>query len=52
MRAAVVLGAILLAAALLGGCGELHPTPYNGRASCDGVRGIYTADGRCLGGDA
>ncbi len=52
MRAAVVLGAALLITALLGGCGELHPTPYNGRESCDGVGGIYTADGRCLGGNA
>ncbi len=52
MRAAVTLGAILLITALLGGCGELRPTPYNGRESCDGVGGIYTADGRCLGGNA
>jgi hypothetical protein len=42
----------LLAAALLGGCAGLHPTPYNGRESCDGAGGIYTADGRCLGGSA
>jgi hypothetical protein len=52
VRAAVALGALLLITALLGGCGELHLTPYNGRESCDGVGGIYTADGRCLGGDA
>jgi len=48
----LVLGAMLLAAALLGGCADLHPTPYNGRESCDGVGGIYTGDGRCLGGNA
>ena len=52
MRAAAALGALLLTAALLAGCGALHPTPYNGRESCDGVGGIYTADGRCLGGNA
>jgi hypothetical protein len=47
-----VLGAMLLITALLGGCGELHLTPYNGRESCNGAGGIYTADGRCLGGNA
>jgi hypothetical protein len=52
VRAATALGALLLTAVLLAGCGELHPTPYNGRESCDGVGGIYTADGRCLGGNA
>jgi len=52
VRAAVVLGAVLLITVLLGGCAGLHPTPYNGRESCDGVGGIYTADGRCLGGNA
>jgi hypothetical protein len=52
VRAAAALGALLLTAALLAGCGELHPTPYNGRESCDGVGGIYTTDGRCLGGNA
>jgi hypothetical protein len=52
VRATVVLGAMLLITALLGGCGDLHLAPYNGRESCDGVGGIYTADGRCLGGDA
>jgi hypothetical protein len=52
VRAAGALGALLLITALLGGCGQLHLTPYNGRESCDGVGGIYTADGRCLGGTA
>lgn len=52
MRAAVVLGAVLLITVLLGGCAGLHLAPYNGRESCDGVGGIYTADGRCLGGNA
>ena len=51
MKAAVVVGAAL-AAALLPGCGSLHPAPYNGRESCDGVGGTYTADGRCVGGSA
>jgi hypothetical protein len=49
---AFALGAVALAAQLLGGCAGLSPTPYNGRESCDGVGGIYTADGRCLGGSA
>jgi hypothetical protein len=52
LRIAVMLGASLLAATLLSGCGALHPTPYDGRESCQGVGGIYTADGRCLGGNA
>src|SRR6266851_2921314 len=30
-------GAPVRAAVLLGGCAGLHPTPYNGRESCDGV---------------
>src|SRR6266849_7940592 len=51
VRAAVVLGAVLLITVLLGGYAGLHPTPYTGRESCDGVGGIYTADGRCLGGN-
>jgi len=51
VKAAVVVGAAL-AAALLPGCGSLHPAPYNGRESCDGVGGTYTADGRCVGGSA
>lgn len=49
---AVALGSLVLAATLLSGCGELHPTPYDGRLSCEGVGGTYTADGRCLGGSA
>ena len=52
MNTAVALGACALAAQLLSGCAGLSPTPYNGRESCDGVGGIYTADGRCLGGTA
>jgi hypothetical protein len=49
---AMLLGAVLLAVAVvLGGCG-LHLAPYNGRQSCDGVGGIYTSDGRCLAGNA
>jgi hypothetical protein len=51
MRAAVLLGTVLLITALLGGCAGLHPTPYNGREACDIVGGIYTADGRCLAGN-
>jgi hypothetical protein len=52
VKTAFALGAVALAAQLLGGCAGLSPTPYNGRESCDGVGGIYTADGRCLGGTA
>ena len=54
IRATVVLfvAASTSAAALLAGCGSLHPAPYNGRESCDGVGGTYTADGRCVGGTA
>lgn len=52
MNTAHVLGAVALAAQLLSGCAGLSPTPYNARESCDGVGGIYTADGRCLGGSA
>jgi hypothetical protein len=51
VKATVVVGAAL-AAALLAGCGSLHLAPYNGRESCDGVGGTYTADGRCEGGSA
>jgi hypothetical protein len=42
---------VLLAAALLAGCG-LQLAPYNGRLSCQGVGGTYTSDGRCLAGNA
>jgi hypothetical protein len=51
MKGALVVGAVL-AAALLGGCASLHLAPYDGRESCDGVGGTYTADGRCEGGTA
>jgi len=51
VKAAVGVGAAL-AVALLAGCGSLHLAPYNGRESCDGVGGTYTADGRCVGGSA
>ena len=47
----VLLGAVLAAAALLVGCAGLPQTPYNGRQACEGVGGIYTADGRCLAGN-
>ena len=49
MRIGALLIAVVIAAAALGGCG-LSPTPYNGRESCNGVGGSYTADGRCIGG--
>jgi len=52
VNTAFALGAVALAVQLLSGCAGLSPTPYNGRESCDGVGGIYTADGRCLGGTA
>jgi hypothetical protein len=52
MRAAI-LGAVLLATLLLGGCAGLQNLPpYDGRLSCQGVGGMYTADGRCLNGGA
>jgi hypothetical protein len=47
----ITIGALVLTAVLLGGCGELHPTAYNGAESCDAVGGWYTADGRCIAGD-
>ena len=49
MRRRVLLAAVLVAAAALGGCG-LSTTPYDGRESCRGVGGSYTSDGRCIGG--
>jgi hypothetical protein len=48
----IVLGALLLLAAVLGGCAGLHPAAYNGAESCQGVGGIYTSDGRCIAGNA
>jgi hypothetical protein len=52
MQNRVVLAA-LSATMVLGGCGQLPPpTPYNGGESCEGVGGIYAADGRCLAGNA
>ena len=45
------LGAVLLAATLLGGCAGWLQTPFNGRQACDAVAGEYTSDGRCLAGN-
>jgi len=47
---AVILGTVLLATLVLGGCG-LHPTPYNARESCEGAGGAYTSGGGCLAGN-
>jgi hypothetical protein len=43
--------AVFLGALLLGGCASWSSTPYDARLACDGVGGIYTADGRCLAGN-
>lgn len=48
----VLLVAALGATMVLGGCAALAPAPYNGRLSCQGVGGTYTADGRCQAGNA
>ena len=40
----IVLGTLLLAAAVLGGCG-LSTTPYNARQACEAVGGLYGGDG-------
>jgi hypothetical protein len=47
----LLLGVVLLSAALMAGCAGLGSTPYNGQQACDIVGGIYTADGRCLAGN-
>jgi len=47
----VILGMLLVAGALLGGCASWPQTPYNGRQACDIVGGFYTADGRCIAGN-
>ena len=47
----VLLGMVLLAAALTAGCG-ISSTPYNGQQACDIVGGRYTPDGRCLAGNS
>ena len=44
-------GALLLMAALLGGCAGWSETPYNAKQACDIVGGRYTGDGRCLAGN-
>ena len=47
-----VLGALLLAAAVLGGCAGLSTTPYNARQACEAVGGIYGGeDGQCAVGN-
>ena len=46
----VFLGAVLVAAALLGGCAGWLDTPYNPQQACDSVGGTLLSDGRCLGG--
>ena len=48
----VLLGMVLLAAALTAGCAGIPSTPYNGQQACDIVGGRYTADGRCLAGNS
>jgi len=47
----VILGMLLVAGALLGGCASWPQTPNNGRQACDIVGGFYTADGRCIAGN-
>jgi hypothetical protein len=46
----IMLGALLLAAAVLGGCG-LSTTPYNAQQACQAVGGMYGADGQCKAGN-
>jgi len=46
----IMLGALLLAAAVLGGCG-LSTTPYNPRQACEAVGGLYSGDGQCAVGN-
>jgi hypothetical protein len=41
----IVLGALLLATAVLGGCAGLSTTPYNARQACEAVGGLYGGDG-------
>ena len=41
----IVLGALLLAAAVLGGCAGWSMTPYNARQACEAVGGLYGGDG-------
>ena len=45
-------GALLAAAALLGGCAGRSQTPYNPQQACDIVVGTLTCDGRCLAGNS
>ena len=40
----LVVGALLLAASVLGGCGW-STTPYNARQACEAVGGIYGGEG-------
>jgi hypothetical protein len=47
----VVLGLLVLAAVMLGGCAGWSQTPYNPQQACTGVGGVFTADGRCLAGN-
>ena len=47
----VLLGTVLVAAALLGGCAGWSQTPYNPQQFCDSVGGTLTSDGRCLAGN-
>ena len=41
----IALGALLLAAAVLGGCAGWSTTPYNARQACEAVGGLYGGDG-------
>ena len=41
----IVLGALLLATAALGGCAGLSTTPYDARQACEAVGGLYGGDG-------
>jgi len=47
-----LLSAMLVVAALLGGCAGWSQTPYNARAACNAAGGYFTADGRCLAGNS
>jgi len=47
----LLLGGLLAAATLLGGCAGWSRTPYNPQQACDIVGGRLAADGRCLAGN-
>jgi hypothetical protein len=47
----IVVGALLLVTAVLGGCAGLSTTRYNTRRACEAVGGMYGGDGQCVVGN-